>query len=50
MVSPESERRVVETYLAADLSTESGEPINLPLDNRALSAVQNLYKKFRMPV
>jgi len=29
MVSPESARRVMETYLAADLSAESGEPINL---------------------
>jgi myo-inositol 2-dehydrogenase/D-chiro-inositol 1-dehydrogenase len=50
MVSPESARRVMETYLAADLSAESGTPINLPLDNQALSAVQDLYKKFRMPV
>jgi len=50
MVSPESARRVMETYLGADLSAESGEPINLPLDNQALSAVQDLYKKFRTPV
>ena len=50
MVSPESARRVMETYLAADLSAESGEPVNLPLNNQALSAVQELYKKFRTPV
>jgi myo-inositol 2-dehydrogenase/D-chiro-inositol 1-dehydrogenase len=50
MVSPESARRVMETYLAADLSAESGEPVTLPLNNQALSAVQELYRKFRTPV
>jgi myo-inositol 2-dehydrogenase/D-chiro-inositol 1-dehydrogenase len=50
MVSPQAARRVMESYLAADLSAESGEPIKLPLDNQALSAVQDLYKKFRTPV
>jgi myo-inositol 2-dehydrogenase/D-chiro-inositol 1-dehydrogenase len=50
MVSPESARRVMETYLAADLSAESGEPVTLPLNNQALSAVQDLYRKFRTPV
>jgi len=35
--SPEIARRVMETYLAADLSAESGEPVNLPLNNQALS-------------
>jgi predicted dehydrogenase len=50
MVSPESARRVMETYLGADLSAESGEPIALPLNNQSLSAVQDLYKKFRTPV
>jgi len=50
MVSPESARRVMETYLGADLSAESGEPIGLPLNNQSLSAVQDLYKKFRTPV
>jgi myo-inositol 2-dehydrogenase/D-chiro-inositol 1-dehydrogenase len=49
-VSPESARRVMETYLGADLSAESGEPIGLPLNNQSLSAVQDLYKKFRTPV
>ncbi len=50
MVSPESARRVMECYLAADLSAESGEPIDVPLNNQALAAVQDLYKKFRTPV
>jgi myo-inositol 2-dehydrogenase/D-chiro-inositol 1-dehydrogenase len=50
MVSPESARAVMECYLAADLSAESGEPIDLPLSNQALTAVQDLYKKFRTPV
>ena len=50
MVSPESARRVMECYLAADLSAESGQPIDVPMNNRALAAVQDLYKKFRAPV
>jgi predicted dehydrogenase len=50
MVSPESARRVMECYLAADLSAESGEPIDLPLNNQALAAAQDLDKKFRTPV
>jgi myo-inositol 2-dehydrogenase/D-chiro-inositol 1-dehydrogenase len=39
MVSPDSARRVMETYIAADLSAERGEPVDLPLSNEALSAV-----------
>jgi myo-inositol 2-dehydrogenase/D-chiro-inositol 1-dehydrogenase len=50
MVSPESARRVMETYLGADLSAERGEPIDLPMTNEALSGVQDLYKRFRTPV
>jgi predicted dehydrogenase len=50
MVSPESARRVMECYLAADLSAERGEPIDLPMTNDALSGVQDLYKRFRTPV
>jgi predicted dehydrogenase len=50
MVAPESARRVMEAYLAADLSAERGEPIDLPMTNEALSGVQDLYKKFRTPV
>jgi hypothetical protein len=40
----------METYLGADLSCELGEPIDLPLNNEALSGVQDLYKRFRTPV
>ena len=50
MVSPEGARRVMECYLAADLSAEWGEPIDVPMNNQALAAVQDLYKKFRAPV
>jgi myo-inositol 2-dehydrogenase/D-chiro-inositol 1-dehydrogenase len=44
MVSPESARLVMECYTAADLSAERGEPIDLPMSNEALSAVQDLYR------
>jgi hypothetical protein len=50
MVAPESARLVMECYLAADLSAERGEPIDIPLDNEALAAVQDLYRKFRIPL
>jgi predicted dehydrogenase len=50
MVPPESARCVMECYLAADLSAECGEPIDVPMNNQALAAVQDLYKKFRAPV
>jgi len=50
MVPPESARLVMECYLAADLSAECGEPIDIPMSNQALAAVQDLYKKFRAPV
>jgi predicted dehydrogenase len=50
MVSPESARRVMECYLAADLSAECGEPIEVPMNNQALAAVQDLYRKFRAPI
>jgi predicted dehydrogenase len=50
LVSAEGARRVMECYLAADLSAETGAPIDLPMNNEALSGVQDLYKKFRTPV
>ncbi len=50
MVSADSARRVMECYLAADLSAESGEPIDLPMNNQSLAAIQDLYKKFRTPM
>jgi predicted dehydrogenase len=42
MVTPESARRVMETYLAADLSAERNEPIDLPLSNETISAVAEM--------
>jgi hypothetical protein len=39
MVTPESARMVMEVYIAADLSAERNEPIDIPLSNEALSAV-----------
>lgn len=50
MVSPQSARAVMECTLAADLSAQRGEPIDLPLDNEALAAVQDLYRSYRTPV
>jgi len=44
MVSPESARMVMETYSAADLSADRGEPIDLPLSNETISAIAD-YKK-----
>jgi predicted dehydrogenase len=43
MVSPERARAVMECYLAADLSAERGAPVDLPMNNEALAAVQELY-------
>ncbi len=47
MVTPESARRVMECYTAADLSAERGEPIDLPLSNETMAAVAEMSKKFR---
>ena len=37
MVTPESARQVMETYIAADLSAERNEPVDLPLTNETIS-------------
>ena len=42
MVTPESARMVMETYIAADLSAERNEPVDLPLSNETLSAVAEM--------
>jgi predicted dehydrogenase len=47
MVTPESARIVMETYTAADLSAECRQPIDLPLSNRSMAAVQDMYRKWR---
>ena len=38
MVTPESARMVMETYSAADLSADRGEPVSLPLTNETVAA------------
>jgi predicted dehydrogenase len=47
MVTPESARRVMETYSAADLSADIGEPVSLPLNNESISAIADFKKKIR---
>jgi myo-inositol 2-dehydrogenase/D-chiro-inositol 1-dehydrogenase len=42
MVTPESARRVMEVYTAADLSAERNEPIDLPLSNETLAAISEM--------
>jgi predicted dehydrogenase len=42
MVSPEGARMVMQTYLAADLSAERNEPIDLPLSNETISAIAEM--------
>jgi len=42
MVRPEHARMVMETYLAADLSAEKNEPIDLPLSNQSLAAIHDM--------
>lgn len=42
MVSPEHARLVMSVYSGADLSAATGEPVDLPLSNRALSAIADL--------
>jgi predicted dehydrogenase len=47
MVTPESARRVMETYSAADLSADRGEPIDLPLTNETISGIAELKQRYR---
>ncbi|HEU5017450.1 MAG TPA: Gfo/Idh/MocA family oxidoreductase [Pseudolabrys sp.] len=47
MVTPESARRVMETYSAADLSADRNEPVDLPLSNETISAIAEFKKKIR---
>lgn len=47
MVTPESARRVMETYSAADLSADRGEPVDLPLTNETISAIAEFKQKIR---
>ena len=42
MVTPESARTVMEVYLAADLSAERNEPIDLPLSNEVIAGISEM--------
>jgi myo-inositol 2-dehydrogenase/D-chiro-inositol 1-dehydrogenase len=45
MVTPESARLVMETYIAADLSADRNEPVDLPLSNQSLSAAADMNQR-----
>ena len=47
MVTPESARRVMETYSAADLSADRNAPIDLPLSNETISGIAELKQRNR---
>ena len=47
MVKPESARRVMETYSAADLSAYRNEPVDLPLTNETISGIAEFKEKNR---
>jgi myo-inositol 2-dehydrogenase/D-chiro-inositol 1-dehydrogenase len=47
MVTPESARRVMETYSAADLSADLNEPVDLPLTNQTISQIAEFKTKIR---
>jgi myo-inositol 2-dehydrogenase/D-chiro-inositol 1-dehydrogenase len=47
MVTPESARRVMETYSAADLSADRNEPVDLPLSNETISQIAEFKEKNR---
>ena len=47
MVSPEHARMVMSAYCAADLSAETGAPVDLPLSNAAMAAIEDLKAKNR---
>lgn len=42
MVSPKHARMVMESYLAADLSAETGDPVGLPLSNYSLAQLADM--------
>jgi len=47
MVTPESARRVMETYSAADLSADHNTPVDLPLTNETISGIAELKQRNR---
>lgn len=42
LVSPEHARMVMESYLAADISAATGDPVKLPLSNRSLAILSDM--------
>lgn len=42
MVAPEHARMVMESYLAADISADTGDPVTLPLSNFSLATLQDI--------
>lgn len=50
MVSPDSARRVMECYLAADLSAERNQPVDIPLTNETLAGIADMIKAQRAPL
>jgi predicted dehydrogenase len=42
MVEPEHARMVMAAYCAADLSAETGEPVDLPLSNQSIAAIADM--------
>jgi myo-inositol 2-dehydrogenase/D-chiro-inositol 1-dehydrogenase len=42
LVSAEHARMVMESYLAADISAEIGEPVSLPLSNSSLAKLADM--------
>src|SRR3954463_12614 len=50
MVTPESARRVMETYSAADLSADLNAPVDLPLTNETISQIAEFKQKVRAGV
>ena len=42
LVAPEHARMVMESYLAADISAEIGEPVTLPLSNHAMATLADM--------
>lgn len=42
VVSPEHARMVMESYLAVDISAETGDPVDLPLSNHSLSLLADM--------
>jgi hypothetical protein len=47
MVSPDHARMVMESYCAADVSADTGEPVDLPLSNHTLAKLADLKERNR---